>query len=281
LQELSALTTYLVLHAGFTLHGILVGVTLFDTIILGIVEGLTEFLPVSSTGHMNLARYLLGIDAADTFANAFEVIIQLGAILAVVVLYWPRLVRDLEAWKRIIAAFIPTGLIAFALRRAIETYQSNVTITVVMTVGVGIILVLADRLTVGRARYSDINQVPLGTAALIGLVQAFSVIPGTSRSGASILGGMFLGLNRMAAAEFSFLLAIPTMIAASGYKFATGSSAFTSQEWGLLAIGFVISFVIAIVSIRFMLSLLPRYGFAPFGWYRIALGLLYAAFFLR
>ena len=251
----------------------------FDTIVLGIVEGLTEFLPVSSTGHMNLARHLLGIDPSNEFANSFEVIIQLGAILAIVVLYWPRLIRDTEAWKRIIVAFIPTGAIAFLLRHQVDRWISSVPLTVLMLVLVGVVLIVADRLTAGRAKYKDINEVPLGTAAGIGVIQALSIVPGTSRSGASILGGMFLGMGRTA--EFSFLLAIPTMIAASGYKFATGGHSFTAQEWGLLALGFLISFVVAIASVRFMLSLLPRYGFAPFGWYRVIIGILYAVFFLR
>jgi len=256
-------------------------VNVFDTIVLGIVEGLTEFLPVSSTGHMNLARHLLGIDPSNEFANSFEVIIQLGAILAIVVLYWPRLIRDTEAWKRIIVAFIPTGAIAFLLRHQVDRWISSVPLTVLMLVLVGVVLIVADRLTAGRAKYKDINEVPLGTAAGIGVIQALSIVPGTSRSGASILGGMFLGMDRTAAAEFSFLLAIPTMIAASGYKFATGGHSFTAQEWGLLALGFLISFVVAIASVRFMLSLLPRYGFAPFGWYRVIIGILYAVFFLR
>lgn len=254
---------------------------IFDTVVLGIVEGLTEFLPVSSTGHMNLARHLLGIDPSNEFANSFEVIIQLGAILAIVVLYWPRLVRDTEAWKRIIVAFIPTGAIAFLLRHQIDRWISSVPLTVLMLVLVGVVLIVADRLSAGQARYKDINEVPLGRAAGIGVIQALSVIPGTSRSGASILGGMFLGMERTAAAEFSFLLAIPTMIAASGYKFATGTHAFSAGEWGLLGLGFMISFAVAIASVRFMLGLLPRYGFAPFGWYRVILGILYAAFFLR
>lgn len=252
-----------------------------DTVVLGIVEGLTEFLPVSSTGHMNLARHLLGIDPSSEFANSFEVIIQLGAILAIVVLYWPRLIRDSEAWKRIIAAFIPTGLIAFGLRHQIDHWISSVPLTVLMLVLVGVVLIAADRLLAKRVQYEDINEVPLGWAVGIGVIQAFSVIPGTSRSGASILGGMLFGMNRTAAAEFSFLLAIPTMIAASGYKFVTGTHAFTNGEWGLLGLGFVISFVVAIASVRFMMGLLPRYGFVPFGWYRVILGVLYAAFFLR
>jgi len=256
-------------------------VNVFDAIILAIVEGLTEFLPVSSTGHMNLARHLLGIDPSNEFANSFEVIIQLGAILAIVVLYWPRLTRDLEAWKRIIVAFIPTGAIAFALRHQIDRWISSVPLTVLMLVLVGLVLIVSDRLTAGKARFKDINEVPLTTAAGIGTIQALSIVPGTSRSGASILGGMFLGLERTAAAEFSFLLAVPTMVAATGYKLVSGTHSFSSQEWGLLALGFLIAFVIAIFSVRFMLSLLPRYGFAPFGWYRVGLGLLYAVFFLR
>lgn len=252
-----------------------------DSIIIGVVEGLTEFLPVSSTGHMILTQKILGLDAAkDPFIAKFQIIIQLGAILAVVVLYAGKFGRDIEVWKRVIAAFIPTAIVGFVLEKFFEEMQSNDLITVVMLVGIGVLFLFIDRLTANLQRYQSLGELPLGKAALVGLIQTIAVIPGVSRSGASIIGGLALGLNKTSAAEFSFLLAVPTMLGATVLSLAKGGAQFSGNEWGLLAVGFAIAFVVAVGSIRFMMSLLPRVGFAPFGWYRIAVGLLYAAFML-
>lgn len=253
--------------------------TVFDSIILGIVEGLTEFLPVSSTGHLSLTHKILGL--SGDFLPKFQTIIQLGAILAVVVLYFGKFGRNLEVWKRVIVAFIPTAMVGFFADKMFETLQENYLVIVIALVGVGILFLFIDRLMAGRAQYEEIDQIPLGRAALIGLIQTVATIPGVSRSGASIIGGLFLGLNKTAAAEFSFLLAVPTMLGATTLTVAKGGASFSSQEWGLLAIGFVVSFIVAVASIRFMMSLLPRYGFAPFGAYRIIAGLVFALFFLR
>ena len=269
------------LHSWLICHGRVRGVDYLQSVILGIVEGLTEFLPVSSTGHLELARHLMGLDAS-AFSKSFEIFIQLGAILAVVVLYGKRLAKDLEVWKRIIAAFVPTGLIGLLLYKVIKnSLLGNIHLVVAMLVGVGLLLVFADRVTKGRERYQDVDQMPLSKAFLVGLIQAVSVVPGVSRSGASILGGMFLGLSAKAAAEFSFLLAVPTMLATSGFELFKNGTGFSGGEWGLLAVGFMVSFVVAMASIRFMIGLLPRYGFMPFGIYRVAAGLIYALVFLR
>lgn len=252
--------------------------TLFDAIILGIVEGLTEFLPVSSTGHLSLTHKILGL--SGEFLPKFQTIIQLGAILAVVVLYFGKFGRNLEVWKRVVAAFIPTAIVGFLAEKMFETLQGNYLVIVIALVGVGILFLFIDRLTAGRAQYDQIDQIPIAKAALIGLIQTVATIPGVSRSGASIIGGLFLGLNKTAAAEFSFLLAVPTMLGATGLTILKGGASFSANEWLLIAVAFVISFVVAVASIRFMMSLLPRYGFAPFGAYRIVVGIVFALFFL-
>jgi undecaprenyl-diphosphatase len=257
-------------------------VNFFEAIVIGIVEGLTEFLPVSSTGHMILTQKLLGLDAkADPFIGSFQIIIQLGAILAVVVLYAQRFARNLEVWKRVIVAAIPTAIVGFLLNDFFENNQSNDLLTVIMLVAVGVLFLFIDRLTKSLKRYKELQDAPLSASGLVGLIQTIAVIPGVSRSGAGIIGGMLMGMDKKAAAEFSFLLAVPTMLGATVLNVAKNGLKFSSQEWGMLAVGFVVAFVVAVASIRFMMSLLPRHGFAPFGWYRIIVGLVYAAFMLR
>lgn len=254
----------------------------FEAVIIGIVEGLTEFLPVSSTGHMILTQKLLGLDAAtDPFVGSFQIIIQLGAILAVVVLYARRFATDMEVWKRVIAAFIPTAILGFLLKDFFVSNQSNDLVTVIALVVVGVLFLFIDRLTQQLTRYKNVQEAPLAATALIGVIQTIATIPGVSRSGASIMGGMLLGMDKKSAAEFSFLLAVPTMLGATVLEVRDVGLKFSSQEWLLLGVGFVIAFIVAVASIRFMMNLLPRYGFAPFGWYRIIVGLVYAAFMLR
>lgn len=254
----------------------------FEAVVIGIVEGLTEFLPVSSTGHMILTQKLLGLDAKeDPFIGSFQIIIQLGAILAVVVLYARRFATDIEVWKRVIAAFIPTAIMGYLLKDFFVSNQSNDVVTVVALVAVGILFLFIDTLTERLKRYKNLQEAPPSTSALVGLIQTIATIPGVSRSGASIMGGMLLGMDKKSAAEFSFLLAVPTMLGATVLEVRDVGLNFSSQEWLLLAVGFVIAFVVAVGSIRFMMTLLPRYGFAPFGWYRIIVGLVYAAFMLR
>jgi undecaprenyl-diphosphatase len=257
-------------------------VNFFEAVVIGIVEGLTEFLPVSSTGHMILTQKLLGLDAKeDPFIGSFQIIIQLGAILAVVVLYARRFATDIEVWKRVIAAFIPTAIMGYLLKDFFVSNQSNDVVTVVALVAVGILFLFIDTLTERLKRYKNLQEAPPSTSALVGLIQTIATIPGVSRSGASIMGGMLLGMDKKSAAEFSFLLAVPTMLGATVLEVRDVGLNFSSQEWLLLAVGFVIAFVVAVGSIRFMMTLLPRYGFAPFGWYRIIVGLVYAAFMLR
>ncbi|MER3479896.1 MAG: undecaprenyl-diphosphatase [Meiothermus sp.] len=258
--------------------------TFFDALILGIIEGLTEFLPISSTGHLTLAAHLLKIPVeTDSFVKSFLIVIQLGAILAVLSLYLKRFLQDFEVWKRIVVAFIPTGIIGFGLYRVIkDRILGNDLIVVAALVGVGILLLFVDRWLQGHQRYSDVDQMPLGRALLIGTFQGLSAIfPGTSRSAATIVGGMISGLSRRAAAEFSFILAVPTMLAASGYDLYKSSSTLPHEGYGLMAVGFVAAFVTALLSVRWLLEFVSRNTFVPFALYRILIGAVYAIFFLR
>lgn len=256
--------------------------TYADAALLGLVEGLTEFLPVSSTGHLTLAGHLLGLDfQEDNFARSFLIVVQLGAILAVLVLYLKRLLRDFEVWKRILAAFIPTGLLGLLLADFIDqVLLGNELVVVLNLIGVGLLLLVADRYVGRHTRYTDINQLPLGSAALIGLYQAVAMVPGVSRSGATLVGGMMQGLSRPAAAEFSFLLALPTMLAASGLSLVRNVDSFQPEQAGVMALGFGIAFGVALLTMRWMVGFVARHNFLPFALYRIGLGLVYALFFL-
>ena len=252
-----------------------------DAVMLGLVEGLTEFLPVSSTGHLILVTHLLGLEGGD-FVKSFTIVIQLGAILAVIVIYGKRLVGNAAIWRRVVLGFVPTGIVGFMLYPLVRTYLiGNDLVVVIALVGVGLLLIAADRYLTGRETFEEVEDIPLTRALVVGVFQAVAVVPGVSRSGSTIVGGMLAGLSRRAAAEFSFMLAVPTMLAASGYDLLRSGAAFSSEHWGLLAVGFVTAFIVAILSIRFMLSLLSRYGFLPFGLYRVAIGGIYALVFLR
>ncbi|WP_297557163.1 undecaprenyl-diphosphate phosphatase [Meiothermus sp.] len=256
---------------------------IFEALILGILEGLTEFLPISSTGHLTLAAHLLQLDIEnDPFIKSFIVVIQLGAILAVLALYFQRFLRDIEVWKRIIVAFIPTGILGFLLADVIENvFLGNDLIVVINLVGVGILLLFVDRWLQHHKRYDDVNQLPAPYAILIGLFQAVAMMPGVSRSGATIVGGMALGLSRRAAAEFSFILAVPTMLSATGFSLLRHMDDFRADNWGLLAVGFLAAFVSALLTVRWLLGFVSRNSFVPFAIYRILIGVVYGVFFLR
>ncbi len=254
--------------------------TFFHALLLGILEGITEFLPVSSTGHLILASHLLGLESSE-FLKSFTVIIQLGAILAVVVLYARRLLRDGQVWLRVVLGFIPTALIGFFLYDLIRGFLESDLIVVVSLVVVGVVLMVADKFFAAKARLEDSNALSLSKAVLIGIIQSLAVVPGVSRSGATILGGMMLGLKRPAAAEFSFLLAIPTMLAASGLDVVKSGFAFSGREWMLLAVGFVTAFISALIAVRWLVRFVGEHSFMVFGIYRVIVGSLYALFFLR
>ncbi|MEA3048630.1 MAG: undecaprenyl-diphosphatase [Sphingomonadales bacterium] len=248
-------------------------------ILLGIVEGVTEFLPVSSTGHLILAGALLGYD--ENHWKVFNVVIQLGAILAVVVLYWRTFLavlmglvrRDAGAWRflrNVLAAFLPSAVLGLLLHKQIEAMLGSPTIVSVALIVGGIAILAIDR---GKSSGEErgVADIPLGTAIGVGFIQCLSMIPGVSRSGATILGALSLGVERRTAAEFSFFLAVPTMLGATTLELAKNHD-HLGVGFHAIALGFVVSFLVALVVIRWFIGLVSRRGFAPFGWYRIAAG---------
>lgn len=254
--------------------------TVTEAIILGIVEGLTEFLPVSSTGHLILTAHILGIPHTE-FTKSFEIAIQLGSILAVLFLYMERFIKDVETWKRVILAFIPTGIVGFLLYKVIKGVLLGNDLVVVVSLFLGgLVLIFADRYCERYIHLDDLDQLPLKRAFLIGIFQSMAAVPGVSRSGATIIGGMVMGLSRRGAAEFSFILAVPTMLAATSYDLFKSGFLFLTSQWGLLGIGFLTAFVTAMVTVRLFLRFLSSHGFAIFGIYRILLTLLYGVIFL-
>lgn len=249
---------------------------ILHAIILGIIEGLTEFLPVSSTGHLVLASDVLRIEQTE-FVKSFEIAIQSGAILAVLALYWKKLFLDLKILKRVMVSFVPTAIIGIILYRTFkDVLLGNETIVVVSLVVVGAIIILFEVL-VGdrRSSGSDISDMSYKKCFLVGVCQAVSIIPGVSRAGATIIGGMALGFKRETIVRFSFLLAIPTMISATGYDLVQSSPSFTADEFGILAVGFAVSFIVAILAIKVFLKFVQSNNLVSFGAYRIAIGIVF------
>ncbi|MEK7571722.1 MAG: undecaprenyl-diphosphate phosphatase [Patescibacteria group bacterium] len=252
-----------------------------QSIILSVVEGITEFLPISSTGHLVLTSELLKIPQTD-FVKSFEVIIQLGAILAVVILYWKRLLTDRRALLNILVAFIPTAVVGFTLYRLIkDVLLGNVWITIWALFLGGIVLILWDTFYKEKAHHlDDINKLSYKQSFLIGLFQSISIVPGVSRAGATIIGGLTIGLKRKAAVEFSFLLAIPTMLGATGLDLITSNFSFTAQEWGIISLGLIGSFITALFAVKYFVRYVEHHGFTVFGIYRIILALFFILFLL-
>jgi undecaprenyl-diphosphatase len=250
--------------------------TLLQSIILGIVEGITEFLPISSTGHLILASRLLGLSQTD-FQKSFEIAIQLGAIGSVIMLYWRQFLEP-AVLGRLIAAFIPTGLIGFALYHVVKTYLFGSDTVVLWALGLGGVALIVFELLHKESddAVADVTAIPYSKAVLIGLFQSLSIVPGVSRAGATIVGGLILGLSRTTIVEFSFLLAVPTMLAATGYDLLKNASSFEAQQLGVLAAGFIASFFVALLSIKFLLAFVRTHTFIPFGIYRIAVALAFA-----
>jgi len=261
-------------------------------IILGIVEGVTEFLPVSSTGHLILASALLGYNS-DYWA-LFNIVIQLGAILAIVVLYWRTFWAVLQGLLRfdptsvrfvrnLLVAFLPAAVIGLVLHKQIEKLLgSPLTVAIALIVG-GIAIIGIER-TVREGRIKGVAEIPLPKVIGIGFIQCLAMIPGVSRSGATILGALSLGVERRTAAEFSFFLAIPTMLGATVLELVTKRHelmAANTVGFGLIAIGFVVAFVVALLVVRWFVGLVGKTGFSPFGWYRIAVGALALVFLLK
>ncbi|WP_457644234.1 undecaprenyl-diphosphate phosphatase [Persephonella sp.] len=253
--------------------------SIIESIILGIVEGLTEFLPISSTGHLILVSKLLGIEQTDAH-KAFEVAIQSGAILAVVFLYREKLTHSIDLWKRLIVAFIPTGILGFLLYKIIKGLFSPYVVSVMLILG-GIIFIAVELFyKKSEHQIDDILKIPYHKAFFIGVFQSIAMIPGTSRSGATIIGGLLLGLDRKTAAEFSFLLAVPTMFAATSYDILKNYHHFHIENWLTMVTGFITAFLFAVVAIKLFINFVSRYNFIPFGVYRIVLGSVFLFFIL-
>lgn len=243
--------------------------TWIEAVIIAIIEGITEFLPVSSTGHMIITQSILGVESTD-FTRAFVVNIQFGAILSVIVLYWKKFFQSLDFYFKLFVAFIPAAVIGFLAGDLIDKLLESVLVVAVMLVLGGVVLLFVDK---WFNRPATDQTITYKKGFWIGVFQVIAMIPGVSRSAATIIGGMAQGLTRKTAAEFSFFLAVPTMFAASAYKLLENYKHITSDNIDILIIGNVVAFVVAIAAIKTFITLLTRYGFKAFGWYRIVAGL--------
>lgn len=253
---------------------------ILQAIILSIVEGLTEFLPVSSTGHMILASYLMKIHD-DAFVKTFQIAIQIGAILAIVMLYYQRFIQGITIYVKLFIAFIPTAIVGFLAYKTIKTYLFNpLGVSLALVIG-GVILILIDKWVVTReSRYVALEDISYKNAFFIGLAQCVSMIPGVSRAAATIIGGVGNGLNKKQATEFSFLLAVPTMCAATGYDLLKTDATFSSHEFMLLAIGLIGAFISAWLAVKIFIRFVENHGFKAFGYYRIVIGIIFMVYML-
>ena len=254
----------------------------FQAIVLGIVEGITEFLPISSTGHLILASKLMNL-AETPFVKSFMIIIQLGSILAVVVLYWKKIWSNSDIWKKVIVAFIPTAVIGLILYKVVKTYLlGNVMITILALAIGGVVLVFFER-WVKRPVPTEAGSAGLTymQSFWVGVFQAIAIIPGVSRSAATIVGGQLIGVEKRAMIDFSFILAIPTMLAATGLDLIKNASSFSSDQFGMLSLGFIVSFIVALLAVRTFLSYIQKNSFAAFGIYRILVAILFLVLWWR
>lgn len=253
---------------------------ILQTIILAIIEGLTEFLPVSSTGHMILASAAMNIHGNE-FVKTFEVAIQLGAILAIALMYIRRFFQSIDIYLKLLTAFIPTAIVGFLAYEVIKGYLFNPVVVATSLIIGGVILIWVDNEVVARKSvYARPEDISYKNAFFIGLFQCLSMIPGTSRAAATIIGGVFNGFDKKQATEFSFLLAIPTMMAATGYDLLKTPIEFTNQQFMLLGIGLVVAFISAWIAVKIFLKIVENYGFKHFGYYRILIGLAFLIFML-
>lgn len=247
---------------------------IFESIILGIIEGITEFLPISSTGHMILASKVMGLEQTQ-FLKTFEVAIQLGSILAVVCLFYKKLTRSLDIWFKLVIGFIPTGILGLTLYKMIKGLFSPNVVAYMLIVG-GIVFLLIERFYKESShRIESVEQIGYKQAFLVGLFQSLAMIPGTSRSGSTIVGGLLLGLSRKCAAEFSFLLAIPTMFSATLYDVYKNYQVLDLANLQALLIGGIVAFLVALVVIKVFLRFISSIGYGVFGIYRIVLGAVF------
>ena len=245
---------------------------LLQALILGIVEGLTEFLPVSSTGHLILAGELIG--ATSERWDVFKIVIQTGAMLAVLWEYRARFFRvDVRLYRNLVVAFIPAAVLGLLFSKAIKTHLFHA-VPVALAFIIGGIIILAVERRSFRPRVENAADMTWLDALKVGIAQCFALIPGTSRSGATIIGGMLFGLSRRAATEFSFFLAVPTLVAAGGYDFLKNRALFTAADAGIFTVGSVAAFISAFVVVRWLIRYVSTHDFKPFAWYRIAFGVM-------
>ncbi|HFL2421602.1 TPA: undecaprenyl-diphosphate phosphatase [Clostridioides difficile] len=263
---------------------------IFKAVILGIVQGITEWLPVSSTGHMILVDEFIKLNFSNTFISTFLVVIQFGSILAVLVIFFRKLnpfdsaknikqkKETVRLWLKVIIAVIPSGVIGILFEDDIDRLFFNSTVVAIALIVYGIIMIGLEKRN-KKPKYKDFSQVTYKLALCIGLFQCLALIPGTSRSGSTIIGAVLLGTSRYVAAEFSFFLAIPTMLGASALKLLKAGFGFTGFEWLILGVGSVVAFVVSIVVIKFFMDYIKKHDFKVFGYYRIVLGIVVLAYF--
>ena len=269
-------------------------IEVLKAILFGVVEGITEWLPISSTGHMILLDEFVKLNVSKEFLDLFLVVIQLGAILAVVVIYWNKLIplstkhglhisrRKCKMWVKIIVASIPAGVVGILWDDVFTKYFYNYQTVAIMLILVGVVFIIIERSNKNKiAKIDSIDDISYGQAFLIGVFQMIAAIfPGTSRSGSTIVGSLMLGISRTAAAEFTFFLAVPAMFGGSEIKILKYSGGFNSAEVALLAIGMIVAFVLSIIAIKFLMSYIKKHDFKVFGWYRIILGIAVIGYFL-
>ena len=267
-------------------------IELLKVILFGIVEGYTEWLPISSTGHLILLENIIHLDQPEEFWNVFKVVIQLGAILAVVVLYWDKLwpfsvkkssqekVDTWIMWFKVVIACIPAAVVGLPLDDILDKYLSTPTVIAATLIIYGILFIVLERYNAGRRfPINRMSRLSFKTAVLIGAFQCLSLIPGTSRSGSTILGAMILGCSRPVAAEFSFFLGIPVMFGASLLKIVKHGLGFTGEQVFILIFGMLVSFLVAVFAISFLMKYIRKHDFKVFGWYRIVLGIIVLIWF--
>lgn len=270
-------------------------IEILKVIFLGIVEGITEWLPISSTGHMLLVDEFITLNMPEDFKEMFFVVIQLGAIIAVVVMFWkkmwpfqfkdklqPKVNMDIiNMWLKVVVACIPSAVLGLLLDDILEKYFGNAITISIMLIVYGIAFILIENWNKKRTpKIQALDDISYKTAFFIGLFQVLSMIPGTSRSGATIIGALLLGVSRTAAAEFTFFLAVPTMVGASLLKLVKFGFDFTGAEILTLVIGMVVAFAVSVLCIKFLMSFIKKHDFKVFGWYRIVLGIIIIAYFL-
>ncbi|MCX7816732.1 MAG: undecaprenyl-diphosphatase UppP [Syntrophales bacterium] len=251
-----------------------------DAIVLGIVEGISEFLPISSTGHLILTSFILGL-GHTSFLKSFEIAIQVGAIFSVVILYGKNLLRNWEVIKRVFVSLIPTVVVGATLYRTVKEYWLGSDTIVIWSLFIGGIFLIVFEWWYSEKPHltENIEEISYRKAFIIGVFQSIALIPGVSRAAATIVGGLIVGLKRKTIVEFSFLLAVPTMMAATGYDILKSGGVFSWTEINLLVAGFISSFIVAILSIKFLLRFIQTHTFIPFGIYRIAVAILWVLLF--